>query len=239
MMDCREFKKMLEGAAAEGFGPDGDASRHMEQCRGCRRLYRLDARLEGTLRDSLAKEETPETLMARLDRNLAPAESSGKRRPLLRGFFRPATGNPVPAMVALVILVLIVLFKPSDEGIRSLDEVGTLAFQSHMSGLPMTFRAGEVGDVSAWFAKQVGYSVEVPDLREMGLRLAGGRKCKLGSCDAAYLFYNDGEKNASLFVIPAEEVAFDLPPGEPYDMTRGDCTLKIWRKGERLYTLVI
>ncbi len=240
MMDCNEFKRWLGDMESSGDDPDGRAAAHMESCPRCERLFLLDSHLEGMLREGLKKEVTPERLFDRLETNLESAQNEEPRA--LSGWRRllpPTLKTAVPTMAAFAVLLLFFILNPGGGGLGSLDEVGALAAKSHMNGLAMAFSASEVGDVPGWFEERLGYRVEVPELADQGYRLTGGRKCKLGKCDAAYLFYEKEGRKASLFIVEPGDLDFRMAAGENYTISLEECSVRIWRKADRVYALVI
>lgn len=240
MMDCNEFRKWLADVESSGDDPDERAAGHMADCPRCERLFLLDSRLEGMLREGLKKSAAPEKLMGRLETNLKAAGTGGRSSlSVWRNLLRPTLKTAVPTMAAFAVLLLFFILKPGGGGLGSLEEVGALAVRSHMSGLAMTFHASEVGDVPGWFRERLGYPVAVPDLADQGYRLTGGRKCKLGDCDAAYLFYEKGGRKASLFIVASGDLDFPMGTGGNYTMSKEGCSVRIWRNADRVHALVI
>ena len=105
--------------------------------------------------------------------------------------------------------------------------------------MEMAFRAGEVHDVGQWFSQRLGYNVRLPDLKNLGLNLLGGRKCTLGKVEAAYLFCQSKGKPVSLFVINQNDVDGPLDRERKYIVEEGDTQVTVWEEFGMVYAMVI
>ncbi len=100
---------------------------------------------------------------------------------------------------------------------RKVDEVVALSIANHLdTSMEMAFRAREVTDVGQWFTQRLGYAVQLPDLKRLGLNLLGGRNCAFGIIDAALLFCKSKGTRASLFVINQNDVGLRFDNNRKY-----------------------
>lgn len=238
MMNCREFKERLGNMELLKGRLDERAQEHLATCSRCRQLYQADLHLETELRRNLKKKPTPERLLERLEIDFAPAEKTATPgRFDIRGLFR--TPGRILALPAALAALLLLLLNPLNMGANPLDEFGRLAAQDHMKNLAVAFTVSEVEDIPGWFEKRLGYTIDPPDLSKEGFRLSGGRQCRLGACDAAYLIYEKEGKRASLFIVPATALDHRMKKGDTYRTSVGECEVRFWQESKKLLALVI
>ncbi|MBI3814565.1 MAG: response regulator [Nitrospinae bacterium] len=102
----------------------------------------------------------------------------------------------------------------------------------------MMFEIGDVKDVSLWFKDRLGYSVYLPHIDEPGLKLIGGRKCKLGGNEVAYLFYQKGGKRVSLYIVDSKKIKYEMEENKKYHFPFNECEVDIWKSGNAVYSMV-
>jgi anti-sigma factor RsiW len=228
-MECCGFKEWLTNKEILDEGVEVTAREHLEKCERCNKLYMLDSQIEAQIKEGLEQEDPPDGLLARIEMNIQ-AEKEGefvKRFPWKRLL-------PAVAVAALLLIIL----NPFARRFSSVEEIGTLAVESHLKNLAMTFKAGEVVDVPRWFEDKLGFEVSMPDLERRGLLFLGGRECKLDRNDVAYLFYEKEGEKVSLFLIDPEDLSFNLEPARTYYMSARGCDVKVWRERNRVYAMV-
>ncbi len=230
-MKCMEFKEWLvrrEEALLR------EATAHIETCRGCRKMYELDSKLEEFISGGFFKEvEPPPGLAERVEFNLRHAEVGGTGA---RGFRRAG----VLAAAAAAVFLFVFLLYPSKERFHSVEEIGRLAVENHLSHLAIRFTADEVRDVRAWFRDRLDFPVRPPDIEGLGLEFIGGRKCSLGASNVAYLFYSNTRTNgrSSIFVIDADDLGFYVEDGKTYRVTVLGRKVTFWKAGDVAYAMV-
>jgi hypothetical protein len=79
----------------------------------------------------------------------------------------------------------------------------------------------------------------LPDLKNLGLNLRGGRKCTLGKIEAAFIFCESKGKLASLFVINQNDVAVSFDRERKYIVEEGDIKVTLWEESGLVYAMVI
>ena len=102
----------------------------------------------------------------------------------------------------------------------------------------MEFKAGDIEDVSHWFAKRLGYTAALPNFHRQGLNILGGRQCILGKIRAALLYCEKQGKKISLFIIDADTLNFPLDEAKSYSITDQGYEIKVWKEGKMAYALV-
>lgn len=229
-MNCQEyrdwFKKRWE-SSEEGL--TSVAYSHAASCPECAALNRADIVLENKIKKDLSTREVPEALFQRIELNIKSMSGKKKRTSILWKAVAPAL--TVAAMALLVISYNFTYF-------RSVEEIGRLSFESHMENLPMMFRAEEVKDISLWFRERLSFPVSIPEIGDPELKLVGGRKCKLGRNEVAYLFYRNGDKRISLYVIDTKKVRYEMEDNKKYHLPFKECEVDIWKSGNMVFSMV-
>ena len=233
MMNCQTFKQWLIDEGQYQTVENEAARMHLGRCDDCRRLYDTDQFLEGMLKAAMQPVAPPAGLLARVRRK---TESGSARQPWWQ---RPwAMRMALPAAAAVMLLVMVL--NPFQEGLHSIDAVVTYSVVNHLdSDMTKVFHSGDVIHAARWLSERVGFKVSLPDLAGRGLTLIGGRKCKLGRVEAAYLFCDAGGKRASLFLIDPDDVGFALTPGRQYTVTQDKKSITVWKENDVICALVV
>ena len=229
-MNCREYREWFKKREVlSGEGIVSEAYLHTKTCRECSGINKIDTDLENNIRRGLYMREVPDGLLNRIELNIKSISGMKKRSSVLWKTVAPAIA--VAAMVLLFISYNFAYF-------RSIEEIGRLSVESHMENLPMMFRADEVKDISLWFKDKLSFPVSIPEIGESGLELVGGRKCKLGRNEVAYLFYKKGDKRISLYVIDTKKISYEMENKKKYHLPFKECEVDIWKSGNMVYSLV-
>ncbi len=73
---------------------------------------------------------------------------------------------------------------------------------------PVEVKAAEETHLAAWLSKRLDRAIRIPDLREDGFQLVGGRLLPAGSMPAAQFMYEDaGGQRITLYVVPSSDGA--------------------------------
>lgn len=234
MINCQEFKQWLIRQDSADENASRRMGRHLQACKSCKALYQTDMRLEAVLKKGIQRVEPPAGLISRARRRI-----ESESRPKQFKFPRVSWKTMVPAL-SMAALVLVMMLNPFSGQLQTVDEVVTHSISNHLdTGMKMAFRAGEVSDVEQWFTRRLGYAVELPDLKQLGLNLLGGRECALGKINAALLFCNSKGKRASLFVINPNDVDLKFDNRRKYTVEDGDLKITLWKETGMVYAMVI
>ena len=223
-MDCHDFKEWL----LSRDGADADMTRraraHRRGCPSCDRLHRADEGVEQALAAGIQATKVPDGMAARAR---ARASESIEPAPVGRPpWFRKGLA---PAM-AFVMMLVVLVWNPFTNPLDSLDAIGNFALANHIrTDLPMAFNAAQTPDPQAWFFERLNYRIVLPNFRERGYILRGGRECTIGPHKAAYLFYDDHGQPVSLFIIPASKVKMALAEDRRYRIEAPDHRLDLWQ----------
>ncbi|MBI3585162.1 MAG: hypothetical protein HY096_14590 [Nitrospinae bacterium] len=238
-MNCQEYREWFrkrEILSSEGIV--SEAYLHAKTCKECSVMNKIDTDIENKFRKELYMREVPDGLLNRIELNIKSIYNVKKRTSVPRlkhgGTSLWKTAAPAFAVAAMVLLFISYNFAY----FRSVEEVGRLSVESHMENLPMMFKAEEVKDISLWFRERLSFPVSIPEIGESGLKLVGGRKCKLGRNEVAYLFYKKGDKRISLYVIDTKKIKYEMEDNKKYHLPFKECEVDIWKSGDMVYSLV-
>ena len=230
-MNCQEFKTWIAEKELFDEKTAGDANNHMSTCGHCQKLYSVDAMLEGRIGRSLGEVEPPATMLSRIETDLLSTDKDAVGR--------SAKWKLIAPPLAMAALVLIALVNPFSGQIRNIQDLGALALENHLDeDMTMKFKAGEISNVSGWFAKRLGYDIPIPDFRAQGATFLGGRKCTLGKKKAAYLSYSKKGKRCSLFITNASGLNLEMEPKKIYPVENSEHTIKVWRNDSLVYASI-
>lgn len=77
----------------------------------------------------------------------------------------------MPAL-SMAALVLVILLNPFSGHLQTVDEVVAYGIANHLdTSMEMAFRTGEIRDVGQWFSQRLGYTVRLPNLKNLELNL--------------------------------------------------------------------
>ncbi len=232
-MTCIEFKEWLIDRDFTENGNSSVARAHMQNCPECRKLYALDEELEGLIRREMIQVEVPPHLEKKIEMGIT-------RTPPRKVLPFPWQAVPALAIAALLVLFLNPFWDHhSRHGYSSFEDLGRVALEGHVSTEAMAFAAHEVADIPAWYEAKMGYHISLPDMVSRGFTLVGGRICKLGDCNAAYLTYVRDNKKVSLFILPAGDANMVMEPGRAYSLTMNGNEFEFWKANGQLHTLII
>lgn len=229
-MDCKEYKNWLKNRGeSEDREISSGTSGHAASCPKCAAMDRIDLVFEDKLKRDLSMREVPESLIQKIELNIGSASGLKKK---VSTIWKAA----VPVLAAAAVVLLFISFNL--KYFKSIEEIGKLSVESHRKNLPMLFNANEVKDVSLWFKDKLSFPVSIPAIEGTGLKLVGGRKCKLGRNEVAYLLYKEGDKRISLYVIDSGKVKYEMEDNKKYRFPFKDYEVDIWKSGNVVYSMV-
>ncbi len=232
-MECREVKTWMADEDRWASQAAEKAYHHMAACENCKKLYDLNDLVEIQAHTALEQISPPPDLLARIKTEI---QFTGTKR--FRPTVRSAYMRLAPAFALMAIFLLIIL-NPFSGQIGSLGEIGSYALANHIeTEVSMSFRTGQISDVSGWFSKRLGFPIRIPDGITRKFHLLGGRECDLGKKKAAYLHYDKQGEKVSLFIINHRDLDFPLSPDRTYTVYDRGYEIKIWLQGTLCYTLV-
>ena len=234
MTNCQEFKQWLNNQDSADENAFRQVKDHIQLCQTCEKLYQTDRTLDAMLNKGMQAVEPPSGLIGRARHKI---ESEARPRPFR--FLNVSWKTAVPAL-SMAALVLVLVLNPFSGHLQTVDEVVAHSIANHLdTSMKMDFRTEEVSDAGQWFAQRLGYRVQLPNLKKLGLSLLGGRKCALGKTDAALLFCNSKGKRASLFVINQVDVGVRFDNQRKYIVKEGDYKVTVWKESGLVYAMVI
>lgn len=233
-MDCATFKAWLVSPHSDHDPDPHDALAHTAVCPECRKLWQTDTVLERQLQGSFSTTDVPENLTARMRTALAQSPSP----PPLSRISVPWWKWLTPALAATAALLFLV-FNPLTGKLSSMDAIGKYALINHeYPEEPLGVTSSQMDVVGKWFNDRMPFQITVPDLRQRGYALKGGRPCTLGRTKAVYLVYDDQGERVSTFVVPSQDVAFAMTKGRHYQMKDATHLVEFWRENDVVCVLV-
>ncbi len=164
-------------------------------------------------------------------------ESSSSEPSVRSAVFSWKTITPA---VATACLLLFVVLNPFAGKLDAIEDLVAYSVANHLNAeMKMEFRSLSPVNASVWFSEKLGFVVKLPDLTSLGLEFLGGRKCALGKTIAAHLYCISKGKKASLFLINADDAAFDITGNRKYVVEDSGLTVTIWKESKMIYALAI
>jgi anti-sigma factor RsiW len=200
-MNCEEARRLLP-AYADGELELGQAlafEQHLQGCAECAAALRGHKGLSAAVR-GLPYHRAPDTLRARLHRQLAPSEAAPvpPRRVELGRWAMPIAAG----LVMAIGLDFGLAARRADEGLRQelvAAQVRSLQVE-HLNDVAST----DQHTVKPWFAGKLDYAPPVRDLAAQGYPLVGGRLDYIGHREVAALVYHHRKHTINLYVWPAQ-----------------------------------
>lgn len=245
-MTCQEFLRALdpylddELSVMETLRVQG----HLICCEPCRKVAESEALLHDLVTTDAVEDEAPPALRALILQRVSTAPF------VLRGTRsrsqRPVHRQTVLAVAAILGLLVGVLMIPGSKGPENLPPITAEVAAKHLlysdgAGATLQMTTSDASRMALWLERHLGFSVKLPLLARPGEHLVGGRVSSVADAPAAYLLYERGRRQISLFIA-------ESPPLAPFGGTRRvvegvelytaalrGITLVWWEDGERLY----
>lgn len=196
-MNCHEIKEYLYPFLDGEL--DNQASQlvkeHLSSCPLCDLEFKQERDLNNLIREGIPREK-----------------ASFELRERIIGILERKRVMPLRAVPAgIVAILLLVISVPSLFRARSFP-VFSEAITHHIHFLqdktPMEISSGNTAEIKKWLQDRMEFMVMVPDLSQQGLVLLGARVCHLGGKKVAYLMYEKGEHDISVFMFDAKGMRF-------------------------------
>ena len=229
-MKCEEFKIKFSGSDTDESDPGLTATEreHLEKCKSCSKLMKLDQELDAVIREELQQIEVPERVKEKLRQNMS-AETGSPQVSIFKWVAVPAL-----AMAAMLVIFLL----PHGGSFSSMDDIGQLAITDHESHLGRACNKGIPADLAAWGKETIGLAITAPALPFADSELIGVSKCVLGDCETAHLIYVRNGKRFSVFIFPEKEAEFSLHKDRNYTLDFENHRVTIWKSKQQVYALV-
>ena len=251
-MDCQDVRTRLLDYQRHRLGPalHGEIRAHLEGCRPCAQVEAGERALTEVLEARMPQHAASLALKRRLAAAWPP-EAGEPAAPVMRPPWWSRWGRPlVPALaVAAVLVVAMPLYRqlgpPARDGVAS---VVTEAINDHLRVLtsqhPLDIKSGGIHQVKPWFEGRLDFAPVVAFEGDADFALEGGAVGYFLDRKAAVFVYRHKLHAISLFVVPAEGLAW---PGRglvalggirAYRTTSRGFNVVLWRAGELAYALV-
>ncbi len=235
MMNCKDFKTWLGDKGLYDEKMSLLAKQHMASCAHCKKLNEADTFMEYKIRDGLHDVDPSPELLRRIEMDIQSVEKNKQSKLTFSSF---VWKRMTPA-VALAAVMFVLFLNPFSGQIKNIDQIRSFVIAEHNNiSLTMSFKMGEVQDIPKWFAQRVGFKITMPELKNLGLKLIGGRECNLGKKKAAYLFYEKSGRKVSLFIINPSDLKFSMEAERHYRVSDRLHDVEIWKAKQMVYAIV-
>lgn len=230
-MMCKEFEHWLLSRDGRGNDENPEAMSHMAGCQRCHDLYRVDQGLEKSIESAFLQKDLPKGLVDQIDMTIDHAGQKPWLTP-----FRAAS---LAAGFALVLVMAFMAFFNKPFQYQNLQQLSETAIDRHLKGnTTLSFTAEEIETAVVKLNKELKFNVIVPDLKDQGYALLGGRLCVLDKCKIAYLIYEKKNKTCSLFIMDYDHLAFKMADGSRFSNDVKGCHTDIWKEKGQVYAMV-
>lgn len=206
-MNCQTTQELLHGYLDSelDLARNLEVEQHMEECRGCARVFSNQTTLKSALRADSLYYNAPDKLRKRVQSSLRK-EAKSEARPRLFSW-RWAVLAAAPALMLLIGLAVWSLGpRPTGSGGDELlaqqvvtDHVRSLQLPGHL----IDVASSDQHTVKPWFDGKVDFAPTVKDFPDQNFRLYGGRLEYLNNRSVAALVYQRRLHYINLYVWPS------------------------------------
>ncbi|MCP3873984.1 MAG: hypothetical protein GY699_12610 [Desulfobacteraceae bacterium] len=230
-MNCKDFQYWLLTRDVFTGNENLDVVKHLKGCKSCKKLYNIDLGLEENIQTAFVQQEIPNGLSHQIELTLdhakIPKRVSKKR----------LTGSVFS--VALASLIAFMMFFNTPFRYENLQQLSEKAVTRHLKrDMAMSFDANQIEQALIMLRKELKFNVIIPNLKNQGYALLGGRLCILDKCKIAYLFYEKQNKVTSLFIMDDNHLAFEMADGSRFINDIKGCHTDIWKEKGQIYAMV-
>ncbi len=230
-MNCKDFQHWLSTKDAFTDKENPEPLDHLKVCESCKILYNIDLGLEKNIKSAFHQQKIPRGMLDRIELTLDDAKGPVMVTKLM------LTG--IMATLCLFFIGAYMVFFDKPFQYQSLQQLSENAVVSHLKGnMTMSFNENEIEQALAMLSKELKFNVIIPDLKDKGYILLGGRLCVLGKCKTAYLFYKKQEKICSLFIMDYDHLGFEMADGSRFNNIIKGCHTDIWKEKGQVYAMV-
>ena len=204
-MNCQKVKEKLY-LLIDGELDNNESlliKEHILSCPLCALILENEKKIDLLIRETIPKTEAPFALKEAV---LNKLEESARLKFLPRIFLQPK-----PVLVSILIMLLLVISSlPIIMKKHDVFPIFTESVSSHVKflqgALPVEIASKNPSEIKNWFQGKLDFAVTIPDLSGKGVNLLGARLCHLKDRDVAYLIYEKGAHNISVFVMDTRDL---------------------------------
>jgi anti-sigma factor RsiW len=165
------------------------------------------------------------------------AHRLGRRRTWLRYRTRLAGLAAAVLFLALGWGAHVAVERLGEAAVPEVVESAALAHEIFAEDLvrPVELPASAAGEMTNWFSAHLGERIKIPDLKDVGLRLIGGRLLSSETGPLVQLLYEDGKKRRLTLYLSTQQESED----DPLEVVRlDDVNAGYWQEDDMLYAVV-
>lgn len=231
-MNCKDFQHWLCARQhhKKTSLPD-TVLNHLKICSECKQLYTLDTGLDKTIETAFELQAPPNGLHERIELTIDHASPPEK--------FSWKKITAVAVVFSFISILVFSLFFNQPFTYRNLHQLSEAAVTSHLkANTAMSFSAQNIETAITMLSRELKFNVIIPDLKNQGYILLGGRLCALGKCKIAYLFYKKENKISSLIIMDDNHLDFQLADGSRFNSTVKGLRSDVWKENGQVYAMV-
>lgn len=227
-MSCEIWQEKIDAFVDSELPPEQESgfNEHLRSCPACSQ-------------ETLARQRLKvQTRLAGLRYSPVPAFE----RRMQKRLAAPTPRLPRLMLAGAVVAIILAVLAPLTWRTRAvrLEIVSELADQ-HVATLasdhPADVLSADSHTVKPWFAGKVPFSVDIPDLKDTGFELVGGRLVYLEQVPAAQLIFSIRKHRISVFMLRDREGAATLPD-DAGPVRRSGFTTETWNEdGVRYFAI--
>jgi anti-sigma factor (TIGR02949 family) len=203
-MNCQEVMSLLhpliDGELAES--DENKLKAHMHQCPDCRTEFEWVRALQNKIKQ-IGIVTAPHALRANILSKISEDTSKSSNNWVnFKGLLKPFTTHFGTALLGGM-LVFVLMSQPFTAKPNHLE-----IFDAHIRSLAseqlVAVNSSDQHTVKPWFAGKINFSPDVPDIKDSGFTLLGGRLDELYSKNVAVLVYLRRKHKINVFITPLE-----------------------------------
>ncbi len=195
-MNCDWIRQRMD-AYVDNELPEAEAAEfeaHMRSCAACANAALEQTRLKLATRTAGQRFTPPAEFLQRMEQNLRPQSAKPSWR-LLRW---PVA---LPVAMAAALLLAVLLIANFQHRRAAYAELADLHVTTLASANPVDVISEDRHTVKPWFAGRIPFTFDLPELKDTGFELSGGRVVYLQHSPGAQLLYTLRKHRLSVFIF--------------------------------------
>jgi len=196
-MNCEWMRQRMD-AYVDCELPAAEAAEfdvHLRGCAACANAALEQTRLKLATRTAGMKYVPPAEFRLRMEQSLRPAQTAKPPRSLVRW---PVA---IPVALAACLLLAALLVTNFQHRRRTYAELTDLHVTTLASANPVDVISEDRHTVKPWFAGRIPFTFDLPELKDTGFELSGGRVVYLQHSSGAQLLYTLRKHRLSVFIF--------------------------------------